>query len=290
MADPSLRNKLANREFFVAPGVFDMISAVIAREVGFEVVYAPGYWLTASYLGLPDAGLATFTDMLSRVEKVVEYCGAPVIADADTGFGGLLNVQHTVRGYERAGVTAIQIEDQEFPKKCGHTRNCRVVPLDDMVAKIHVAIEARQSDDFLIVARTDSRSSIGLEEALLRGQAFAAAGADMVFIESLTSEEEIAEAASAVDAPLLANMATGGVTPIVDANRLAELGYGGAIYPAMTSLAAGAAIERSLRMLKQHGNDGADQLDYFSFERFCRLIGFEEVWAFEERWKDQLNQ
>jgi 2-methylisocitrate lyase-like PEP mutase family enzyme len=139
MADSRLRDKLARHEFFVAPGVFDSMSAMMVERIGFDAVYASGYWLTASYLGIPDAGLATYTDMLDRVSMVVRKSSAPVIADADTGFGGLLNVHHTVCGYERAGVAAIQIEDQEFPKKCGHTPYRRVVPLADMVAKVQVA-------------------------------------------------------------------------------------------------------------------------------------------------------
>ena len=160
MADARLKQKLARGEFIVAPGVFDMISAMLAERVGFDAVYASGYWLTASYLGIPDAGIATYTDMLNRVSRVVEKSTAPVIADADTGFGGLLNVQHTVRGYEKAGVSAIQIEDQEFPKKCGHTPYRRVVPLEDMVAKVKVAVDSRQSENFLVIARTDARAAV----------------------------------------------------------------------------------------------------------------------------------
>ena len=172
MADSRLRDKLRRREFFVAPGVFDAISTVLAARIGFEAVYASGYWLTASYLGLPDAGLATYTDMLDRVSMVVRKSSAPVIADADTGFGGLLNVHHTVRGYEGAGVAAIQIEDQEFPKKCGHTPYRRVIPVEDMVSKIRVAVQARSTPDFLVIARTDARTGNGLAEAIDRGRAF----------------------------------------------------------------------------------------------------------------------
>ncbi len=146
MASPTLRDKVQRGEFFFAPGIQDMITAVIAREIGFEALYATGYWLTASAYGLPDAGIATYSQMVDRVRTLVSCAGdTPVIADADTGYGGLLNVHHTVRGYEDAGAAAIQIEDQEFPKKCGHTPFKRVVPIEVMVAKIRVAAEARRS-------------------------------------------------------------------------------------------------------------------------------------------------
>jgi len=290
MADPRLKQKLDAGEFIVAPGVFDMISAMLAERVGFDAVYASGFWLTASYLGIPDAGLATYTDMLARVAKVVEKSSAPVIADADTGFGGLLNVQHTVRGYERAGVSAIQIEDQEFPKKCGHTPYRRVVPLEDMVAKVKVAVDSRQDRNFLVIARTDARTGLGLEEAIRRGQAYAAAGADIVFVESLQSEAEMRRACAEIRAPLMANMSDGGKTPIRPARELAALGYRLAIWPAMAALSASAAMERAMQHLKAEGTSTSPAVPLFSFDEFCRMVGFGEVWAFEEKWKDVLDK
>jgi len=274
----------------VAPGVFDMISAMLVERVGFDAVYASGYWLTASHLGLPDAGLATYTNMLDRVSKVVEKSTAPVIADADTGFGGLLNVHHTVIGYERAGVSAIQIEDQEFPKKCGHTPYRRVVPLEDMVAKVRVAVEARSNSDFLIIARTDARSGLGFDEAVRRGQAYAEAGADIVFVESLQSEDEMRRACAAIRRPMMANMSDGGKTPIRSATELRALGYSLAIWPAMAALAASAAIEQALQTLKGTGTSIADDVPLFEFDEFCRMVGFEQVWDFEEKWKDVLEK
>jgi len=290
MADSRLRQKLSRGEFIVAPGVFDMMSAMLAERIGFDAVYASGFWLTASYLGIPDAGLATYTDMLNRVEKVVEKSTAPVIADADTGFGGLLNVQHTVRGYERAGVAAIQLEDQEFPKKCGHTPYRRVIPLDDMVAKVRVAVDSRSDPDFLVIARTDARSGHGLEEALRRGEAYAAAGADIVFVESLQSEAEMREACARIRAPMMANMSDGGKTPIRGAAELADLGYSLAIFPAMAALSACAAIEHAMRRLKETGTSLNPEVPLFSFDEFCNMVGFGEVWAFEERYKDVLQK
>jgi 2-methylisocitrate lyase-like PEP mutase family enzyme len=290
MADNRLRAKLSRGEFFAAPGVFDAMSAMLAERAGFEAVYASGYWLTASYLGIPDAGLATYTDMLNRVSMVVRKCRAPVIADADTGFGGLLNVHHTVRGYEQAGVAAIQIEDQEFPKKCGHTPYRRVVPLAEMVAKIRVAVEARENPDFLVIARTDSRSGRGLDEAIERGRAFAAAGADIVFLESLESDEEMRLACKSIKAPMLANMADGGRTPIRSTRELADLGYACAIFPSMTALAANAAIMKALENLRSTGSSVSSDVPLFPFDEFCKMVGFEAVWAFEERWKEVLDK
>lgn len=290
MASPILKQKIKAGEFFAAPGVFDMMSVMMANRVGFDCVYASGYWLTASYLGIPDAGLATYTDMLNRVTRVVELSKAPVIADADTGFGGLLNVDHTVKGYERAGVSGIQIEDQEFPKKCGHTPYRRVIPIDDMVAKIEVALEARSDDNLLIIARTDSRSGLGVDEAIKRAKAFAKAGADLVFVEALESEAEMQTVCDAIDAPLIANMADGGRTPLLSAEKLASLGYSCAIFPAISALSASAAVESAMRHLKTTGESRSPEIPMFDFEEFCKEIGFDEVWAFEERWADALNK
>ena len=290
MADPRLKQKLNAGEFILAPGVFDMMSTMLAQRVGFDAVYASGFWLTASYLGIPDAGLATYTDMLDRVSRVVEQSTAPVIADADTGFGGLLNVQHTVRGYERAGVSAIQIEDQEFPKKCGHTPYRRVVPLEDMVAKVRVAVDSRSTDDFLVIARTDARTGLGFDEAVRRGQAYAEAGADVVFVESLQSEEEMRQACSLIRAPLIANMSDGGKTPIRSVNELKALGYRLAIWPAMAALSASYAMERAMLNLKENGTSLGDGPSLFSFDEFCKMVGFGAVWQFEEKWKDVLEK
>jgi len=280
-----LREKLDAKEFFVVPGIQDMITAVIADRVGFDVVYGTGYWLTASAYGLPDAGIASYTQMLDRMATLVRTSRAAVIADADTGYGGLLNVHHTVRGYEAAGVSGIQIEDQEFPKKCGHTPFKRLVPMADMVEKIKVACEARVDPrNTLIIARTDARQSEGMDGALRRAEAYRSAGADVIFVEALTSEEEMRAACARIDAPMMANMADGGLTPVLPASVLAEIGYAFAIYPSMTSLVAAAAMEQALTRLKVEGVSQAADIPMFDFRTFCGLIGFEDVWAFERKW------
>lgn len=285
MANPLLRQKLESGEFLVIPGVQDMIATVLARKVGFDILYGSGYWLTASCHGLPDAGIVTFTQMQERMATLVRTSNAAVIADADTGYGGLLNVHHTVRGYEQAGVTAIQLEDQEFPKKCGHTPFKRCIPTQDMADKIRVAAEAREDkDNFLIIARTDARAEQGFDEAMRRLEAYANAGADILFFEAPQSEEEMRRACEAFDRPMLANMSNGGKTPILSAQELREIGYSLAIYPAMTSLVAAAAMEQALVRLKETGSSEGVGVDLFDFNEFCRLIGFEDVWEFERRW------
>jgi 2-methylisocitrate lyase-like PEP mutase family enzyme len=285
MANPILRQMLKQGDFFIVPGMQDMIATAVANKVGFPVVYGTGYWLTASSLGLPDAGIASYTQMLDRMATLVATSDAAVIADADTGYGGLLNVAHTVRGYEKAGVTAIQIEDQEFPKKCGHTPYKRCVPVEDMVEKIRVAAEAREDkQNFLIIARTDARAADGVDAAMRRLEAYAKAGADVLFFEAPQSEEEMRRACEAFDLPMMANMADGGKTPILPAATLKEIGYAFAIYPSMTSLVAAAAMEQALRKLKDEGISQTPELPMFDFTEFCKLIGFQEVWDFEKRW------
>lgn len=285
MNKPSLRAALAAGEFVVAPGIHDMITAVVSNKIGFDFVYASGYWMTASASGLPDAGIATYTQMLDRVSTLCRIAKASVIADADTGYGGLLNVHHTVRGYEEAGVVAIQIEDQEFPKKCGHTPFKRVVPIIDMVEKVKVACAARRNPaETLIIARTDARQTDGFEGAMKRAAAYGEAGADIVFLEALESELEMRMACSRMTKPTMANMADGGKTPIRTKEQLAEIGYKLAIFPSATGLAAAAAAENALRVLKTEGTSSSPNLALFSFAEFNSLIGFEEVWEFERRW------
>jgi 2-methylisocitrate lyase-like PEP mutase family enzyme len=250
--------------------------------VGFDIVYGTGYWLTASAYGMPDAGLVTYTEMLDRHATILKTSKAALIADADTGFGGLLNVQHTVRGYEAAGVSAIQIEDQEFPKKCGHTPGRRVIPIEDMVEKIKVAVEAREN--MLIIARTDARQSEGMDAVLRRLEAYDKAGADILFPEAMESEGEMRTACATFDKPVMANMANGGSTPILKGDVLSDIGYAFAIYPSLSSLIAASAIEEAFTRLKTQGDGQPADMPMFNFKEFCGLIGFQEVWDFEKKW------
>jgi 2-methylisocitrate lyase-like PEP mutase family enzyme len=280
-------NRLRQGEYMTLPGVFDLISARVADRMAFPGLYMTGYGVVASSLGLPDAGLASYTEMVNCVAKIAQGTLTPLIADGDTGYGGLLNVEYTVRGYERAGAVAIQLEDQEFPKKCGHTPGRRVIPIEDMVAKIKVAVASRESDDFLVIGRTDARSQHGLTEAIRRGQAIAQAGADIVFVEAPESIEEMAQICRQIDRPLMANMVEGGSTPVLSAQQLQEIGYQVAIFPGTAFLAAGKAVESVYMHLKETGSSPGLQTPLYDFTRFSKMMGFDKVWDFEKKWFDQ---
>lgn len=285
MSRKALATKIRSKQLIIAPGVYDLISAKMADRMGFDALYVTGYGLVASYLGLPDAGLATYTDMLDRVGRICEMTQTPVIADADTGYGGLLNVAHTVKGYERAGVAAIQIEDQQFPKKCGHTPNRPVISKDDMVKKIKVACDARIDPDFLIIARTDARTGLGLQEAIDRAAAYGEAGADILFVEAPESVQEMSKICQSLDKPLLANMVTGGKTPVLPGDELKALGYTIAIHPAAGFLSCAAGLDKAYTDLQKHGTVTEDTPMYV-FSEFTNMIGFPEIWAFEKRYAE----
>ncbi|MBW6495657.1 MAG: isocitrate lyase/PEP mutase family protein [Burkholderiaceae bacterium] len=281
-----LKDRLSQPGLIIAPGVFDMISALVADRMGFDLLYMSGYGTVASYLGLPDAGLATYSDMIGRVATFAQGTQTPLIADGDTGYGGLLNVDHTIRGYESAGVAGIQLEDQEFPKKCGHTPGRRVIPMNDMVRKLKVANDARSSADFLIVARTDARTSLGIDEALRRAEAYGAAGADILFVESPETVEEMTRIASAFDKPVVANMVEGGRTPALSREELNALGFRIAIYPGTGFLAMGYALEEAYGALLRDGSSAAVADRLYDFQAFSRLVGFERVWEFDKAHAD----
>ncbi len=283
----ALVSRVRERKLTIVPGVFDMLSARIADRSGFHALYMTGYGIAASHLGLPDAGLASYADMVDRARTINAGTKTPLIADADTGFGGLLNVDHTVRGYEQAGVAAIQIEDQEFPKKCGHARGRQVIATGDMVKKIEVAVTARCNTDLLVIARTDARTSLGLDEAIRRGQTYAEAGADVVFIESPQTEDEFKRIANEVDAPLLANMVEGGFSPLLSADQLETLGFAIALYPGTGLFAAAAALTSVYASLHADGDGASSSAALLKVGEMHSLMGFEEVWDFDERWADR---
>jgi len=277
----SLHALLGPGKLLVAPGVFDMVSARIADRMGFSALYMTGYGTVASSLGLPDAGLASYAEMVTRVAAIAGGTTTPLIADADTGFGGLLNVERTVRGYEAAGAKAIQLEDQVFPKRCGHTLGRQVIPAEDMARKIRVACESRASREFLIIARTDARTGHGIDEALRRAELYGKAGADILFVESPESEEEMRRICASFDLPCLANMVEGGRTPVLSRAALIEIGYRIAIFPATGFLAAAQALTTAYTALRAHGSSAEQGLALFPFTEMNRLMGFERVWDFE---------
>ena len=277
--------RLGRAELISAPGVYDMISAKLADRMGFDALYMTGYGVVASHLGLPDAGLATYSDMVSRVGQMASMTQTPLVADGDTGYGGLLNVQHTVRGYENAGAVAIQLEDQEFPKKCGHMLGRRVVSLEDMAAKIRVAVDSRSDRNFKIIARTDARTTLGLDEALRRAEGYLEAGADLLFIESPESVEEMRRIGRTFGVPLVANIVEGGRTPVLDAATLQEIGYRLAIFPALGFLAAGAALEAAYSGLKAKRSSAGLDVRLYPFQDFGAVMGFGRVAEFDEKYR-----
>lgn len=280
----TLKQKLHQEKILLAPGIYDMISLKIADRMGFDCLYMTGFGTVASHLGLPDAGLASYADM---VDRVAAFCGAsqtPILCDADTGYGGPLNVAHTVKGYERAGAAGIQIEDQVFPKRCGHTVGRRVIACDEMVQKIQVAVDSRRNDDFLIVARTDARTSLGLDEALERAGRYAQAGADVLFVESPESEQELEQIGRAFDVPVLVNVVEGGRTPQLPPERLQALGFSLAIYPDAGFAAAAHALESIFQTIQQGGGTEGRSAALYPFDEMCRLMGFQDVWDFEKKY------
>ena len=286
MTKPSLRAVLQSGELVIAPGVFDMFSARIADRIGFPALYMTGYGVSGSYLGVADAGLVTYRDMVDRARTIAGGTATPLIADADTGFGGLINVRQTVRGYEAAGVQAVQIEDQEMPKKCGHTPNRRVIAAPDMCRKIEVAVDARVRPDTLIVARTDARTGLGLDEAIQRGRDYAKAGADIVFVEAPESEDEFRRVGDEVDCWLLANMVPTGKSPVVPAEKLKAFGFNIAIYPSAGMSVVCAALEANYGYLKSHGSTDGSPVAAYTMAQLHELTGFPEVWEFEKRFAE----
>lgn len=284
-----LAKSVRKREQILVPGVYDMISARVADELGFDAIYMTGYGVTASYLGLPDAGLATYSEMVSRARSISKGTLTPLIADADTGYGGLLNVERTVRGYEEAGVSAIQLEDQEFPKKCGHTKGRRVIPQEDMVQKIQVAAESREDSNFLIVARTDARTTHGLDEALRRAEAYHEAGADVLFVESPEDEAEFERIGKTIEAPLLANMVETGRSPVLDAKQLDELGFSIILYPGTAFLAAAHTLKSVYSHLRSNGSSIGLNRQLSTLAQMNELMGFNKIWEFDRRWSKDMK-
>ncbi|MEK9587033.1 MAG: isocitrate lyase/PEP mutase family protein [Gammaproteobacteria bacterium] len=277
----ALKDLIANGSFISAPGVFDPLSARVAEQSGANALYMTGYGVSASLLGKPDAGLVSYREMVDRVRAICEVTTVPLIADGDTGFGGLANVRQAVRGYENAGASAIQIEDQEYPKRCGHTRNRKVISTEDMVRKIELACETRQSNAFLIVARTDARTEHGLDEALSRAEAYRSAGADVLFVESPESLDEMRMINEQLSgAPTLANMVGGGKTPMLADAELHALGYDIAIHPVYLLGAAVTAMREALRTLQATGQEASRAA---TLDELNTLVDFESVWALDER-------
>ena len=272
-----LRKALKSQTCCVAPGAYDAWSAKLVERAGFEMCYLTGFGASASHLGAPDIGLMTSTEMANLASRITGAISIPVIADADTGYGNTVNVRHTAKLYMRAGVAAIQLEDQEFPKRCGHLDGKQVVSEADMVDKIKAAKDEIGSE-LLIVARTDARAILGLENALERGNAYKEAGADILFIEAPRTRDEMQEICKNFpDTPLIANMVEGGKTPYLSGKELTDIGFSIAIYPITTLLASTGMVEQVLRQLKS--SDKISLNDIPSFSDLHDISGLDEYLA-----------
>jgi 2,3-dimethylmalate lyase len=273
---PSLRPLLDAPGLVVAPGAYDVITARLVEQAGFPACYMTGSGVSLSALGIPDIGLVSLYEVLIRVEQIAGAVNLPVIADADTGFGNPLNVLRTVAEFERRGAAAVQLEDQEMPKKCGHEPGRRLVPVEEMVAKLEAARAARSSPDLVLVARTDARTTHGLAEAIARGRRYAEAGADVVFVESPETAEEMRAICAGIPAPTLANMVEGGRTPILPQRELAEIGYKIAIYPNSLTRVMARAGQRLLDELKRAGTTTGLAADMLTHGELWDLFGRRE--------------
>jgi 2-methylisocitrate lyase-like PEP mutase family enzyme len=278
-AGERLRALITTGDLVVAPGIFDGLSGHLVRRMGFRAGYLTGAGVAASGYGLPDIGLVGMAEMVDRVSMAVGVLGAiPLIADADTGYGPPASVARTVRAYEQAGAAAVQLEDQAFPKRCGHLEGKRLVSTEAFLAQLGAAVEARQ--DALIIARTDARAVDGLDAAIERANAYADAGADVIFVEAPRTTDEIVRVGREVSAPKLINIVAGGLTPEIDHATLAELGFVIAIYPTTALLASAAAAIKALAGLggSDEGLSTADVHDFF------RLVGLDEWFDIGDRW------
>jgi 2-methylisocitrate lyase-like PEP mutase family enzyme len=281
----TLRQLLNRDQILVVPASFDMVSAKLIERAGFEAVYLSGYGHSASHLGLPDAGLICFSEMLERLHHLVSAVGIPVIADGDTGFGGVLNIRRTIQEYEEAGAQAVQIEDQEIPKKCGHTPGKRLVEAEEMIKKIEAAVASRRSDRFMIIARTDALSVQGFDEAMRRARHFRAAGADILFIESPTSLDQLRRIPQLLQSPVMINQIEGGRTPIVPVKELEAMGYKLVAYALTTLMASVHAMQGVLENLRKYGDPAGYSQEIARFDELDELLGFPEVREWENRFR-----
>jgi carboxyvinyl-carboxyphosphonate phosphorylmutase len=281
-----LRQLLAGPDLLVAPGAYDALSARLIAQAGFPAVYMTGFGTAASVLGQPDVGLLTMSEMVARASALASVVGdLPLIADADTGYGNPINVRRTIREYERAGVAGLHIEDQVWPKKCGHMEGKQVIPMDEMAQKVRAAVDARQDPDFVIIARTDANAVNGLEDALRRGRAYREAGADVIFIEAPRSLEELQAIAQAFpDAPLLFNWAESGKTPLLTLHEIQTLGFKLVIFPVSLLFAATHAMLALLEVLKQGETPAPFSSHMVTFAQFTHHIGLPEIQDLERRY------
>jgi methylisocitrate lyase len=281
----SVRQLLERHGQLVMPGVYDALSAKIAARAGFEVVFITGYSVSATLLGEPDFGLLTQTEVVSAAARICAVTDTPVIVDADTGYGNAINVIRTVEELTRAGAAGMFLEDQVWPKRCGHMKGKQVIALAEQLNKLRAAIDARKDQDFFIVARTDSRQALGLSEAITRGIAFKEAGADAVFIEAPQNKEEMKEIARQVPGPLVANMLERGVTPLMDPAQLKELGFQMIVWPLAPLYSVAKTLAETYGTLRREGSTIKILDKLMPFDDFNEIVGLNEKYAADARYK-----
>jgi 2-methylisocitrate lyase-like PEP mutase family enzyme len=280
-----LRALLSGDRCIVAPGVADAFAARMVGMEGFEACYMTGFGTSLTRLGMPDIGLLTMSEMVDNAARIVDACGIPLVADADTGYGNAMNVRRTIREYERAGVAGVHLEDQAWPKRCGHLAGKRVIPINEMEAKLKAAVDSRRDGDFIVMARTDAIAVEGFDAALERGERYRAAGADVIFIEAPTSHAQLETIGLRFKGtPLLYNMAASGKTPDLDNATMARLGFRIAIFPNWLILAAIPAMRRMLRELKAKGSVADIREEVATFKEFTDIAGLPEVQELENRY------
>lgn len=278
------RDLVRREEILTAPGAYDAASASLVEQAGAEVVYLSGSSISTSTHGYPDVGLTTLTEMTTRARQAVTAVDIPVFSDADTGYGNPINVRRTVEEFEAAGVAGIHIEDQVFPKRCGHFEGKDVIPADEMVQKLRAACEARDDDAFQIIARTDARAVEGFDDAIERAHAYRDAGADVIFFEAPESREELERAAERIDAPLLANMTEGGKTPMLTAAELQTAGYSIALFPATGFKAAMKALQSTYETIVEQGTQQPVMDQLVSWEERNQITGLDGISQWEQRY------
>ncbi len=282
-----VRRYLSEKGQLVMPGVFDALSAKIAARAGFEVIFITGYSLSATLLGEPDFGLLTQTEVVTAAQRICSVVDTPVIVDADTGYGNAINVIRTVHDLIRAGAAGMFLEDQIWPKRCGHMKGKLVISLDEQLKKLRAAIEARNDHDFYIVARTDARQALGLAEAIARGIAFKEAGADAVFVEAPENKEEMKEIASHVPGPLVANMLERGVTPLMDPQELKDLGFDLIVWPLAPLYSIAKSLTDVYSTLRREGSTTKILDRLMPFDEFNEIVGLEEKYSLDQRYRSQ---
>ncbi|MDE0028344.1 MAG: isocitrate lyase/PEP mutase family protein [Deltaproteobacteria bacterium] len=280
-----VKEALDRQGTLVMPGVYDALSARIAERAGFDVIFTTGYGISATFLGEPDFGILTQTEMLNTIYRICGAVRTPVIVDSDTGYGNAVNVVRTVNELMRAGAAGMFLEDQVWPKRCGHMRGKQVVPLDEYLKKLNAAAAARADGDLFIVARTDARQALGLEEAIRRGLAFKENGADAVFIEAPESREEMSEIARNIPGPLVANMIERGVTPLMTPAELRELGFTLIVWPVGPLYSAAMALQKYYSNLREKGTAKELMDGLLPFDDFHDIVGLEEKYALDEKYR-----